>query len=174
MIFFLSSFKSQVLPLLFKSTGVVAKTVGVFKEARKAGRTKGLATCSLGSMVTGQELLYYFCHGTGFLAVKPWTLWMRRNVSWRWRGYRPELQSCVLTCSCWMKWPHLCSLSSLGTSSVQRQTTLIYSFLKTMRMTWRWRLCKKPSPPFYLFTRFEKSCLKTVYFIISKSFFEKD
>lgn len=64
------------------------------------------------------------------------------------KDYRTELQSCVFTCSCWMKWPHLCSLSSLGTSSVQHQTTLIYSFLKMMRMTLRWKLCKNPSAPF--------------------------
>lgn len=88
---------------------------------------------------------------------------------------RTELQSCVFTCSCWMKWPHSCSLSLPGTSSVQHQTTLTYSSLKMTRMTWRWKLCKNPS--LLLFTSsldLRKVVFKPVYFNLSKSFFDKD
>lgn len=45
-------------------------TVTVFKLTGKAERTKGLTAFSLELMMAGQELLCYFCYGTGVLAIK--------------------------------------------------------------------------------------------------------
>lgn len=46
----------------------MARTVTVFKVTGEGERTKGLTAFTLGLMITGQELLCYFCCGPGFLA----------------------------------------------------------------------------------------------------------